>query len=377
LSPQEQLNKIESQELHIVNTTSNSGYTVEAGSLVNMTHEELEERGAETGLVLVHTKGSPPPQKIKPNPVPTGIDRMSAKTAASIREISGIREEMLGATNSEVSGVQLKAAQSRGLVQMQVPFDNLAKTRHFVAIKMLELIQDFYDETRVFKITDLQDPAKRQKELTVNEPQPDGSILNDLSIGEYSIVISTQPARDSLEETQFAEAISLREAGVAVPDDVVIENSHLQRKNEIAERVRQRNGEGDPTPEQIEMQKMLQDIEVKTLQAQLGELEAKVSKVQNEAGLIGAKAETESRSGEEYQQKLQLEIADMKQALQIKAAELQTNIELAQIHTESDQAKSALTDLSGRATGELKNRTAIEIAGLQAKARPNPSAKTK
>jgi hypothetical protein len=39
LSPQEQLNKLESQELHIVNTTANSGYTLEAGTLINMTEE--------------------------------------------------------------------------------------------------------------------------------------------------------------------------------------------------------------------------------------------------------------------------------------------------------------------------------------------------
>ena len=52
LSPQEQLNKIASQELHIVNTTANSGWVVESGSLTNMQAEDLEEHGAETGLVL-------------------------------------------------------------------------------------------------------------------------------------------------------------------------------------------------------------------------------------------------------------------------------------------------------------------------------------
>lgn len=52
LSPQEQLNKISSQELHIVNTTANSGWMVESGSLVGMTTDDLEEHGAETGLVV-------------------------------------------------------------------------------------------------------------------------------------------------------------------------------------------------------------------------------------------------------------------------------------------------------------------------------------
>jgi hypothetical protein len=51
ISPQEQLNKISSQELHIVNTTANSGWIVESGSLTGMTADDLEEHGAETGLV--------------------------------------------------------------------------------------------------------------------------------------------------------------------------------------------------------------------------------------------------------------------------------------------------------------------------------------
>jgi len=57
LDPQEQLNKIESQVLHVINTTANSGWLVESGSLVNMTEEDLEQRGAETGLVMVYRTG--------------------------------------------------------------------------------------------------------------------------------------------------------------------------------------------------------------------------------------------------------------------------------------------------------------------------------
>jgi len=268
LSPQEQLNKIESQELHIVNTTSNSGYTLEAGTLINMTEEDLEERGAETGLVLVHRAGSNPPQKIKPNSVPTGIDRMSQKSAAAIREISGVREGMLGATNPEVSGVAMVEGRKGGLVQMQVPFDNLSRSRHLVAEKMLELVQDFYTETRVFRVVDLDDPAMGDKEVQLNEPAADGSFLNDPSVGEYTVTISTAPARDSMEETQFAEALNLRKEGVQIPDDIVIENSSLQRKAQIAERVRNMQGMGEKTEEQLAMEELQMQMTIKNAQLQ-------------------------------------------------------------------------------------------------------------
>jgi hypothetical protein len=338
-----------------------------------MTEDELEKRGAETGLVLVHARGSNPPQKIQPNTVPTGIDRMSAKSAASIREISGVREEMLGSAKSEeVSGVQLQAAQARGLVQMQVPFDNLAKTRHFVAEKILELIQDFYTETRVFAVLDRRDPMQGTKEVEINTPKADGSFLNDVTLGEYSVTISTAPARDSLEETQFAQAISLREAGVAIPDDVVIQNSNLQNKNEIAERVRNMQGMGEPTPEEAAMQEMQMQMLIQKAQLELAELEGKVMKLQADAMLASARAEKEGRSGEEAQQQFALEIAKIKAQMNMKVADLNTSLQLAGIHTQAGLQETLLNNLTKRTIGELSNRKDVAVAGLSAQAKAQP-----
>ena len=87
LSPQEQLNKIASQELHIVNTTANSGWMIEAGSLVGLSPDDLEEHGAETGLVLEYQRGTTPPAKIQPNTIPTGLDRIGQKAADNIKSI--------------------------------------------------------------------------------------------------------------------------------------------------------------------------------------------------------------------------------------------------------------------------------------------------
>lgn len=69
LNPQELLNKTSSQELHIVNTTANSGWTIEENSLVDMDADDLAERGAETGLVLTYKRGAQPPEKIQPNQI--------------------------------------------------------------------------------------------------------------------------------------------------------------------------------------------------------------------------------------------------------------------------------------------------------------------
>jgi len=152
LSPQEQLNKIASQELHIVNTTANSGWMVEAGSLVGMTADDLEEHGAETGLVLEYARGTNPPSKIQPNQIPTGLDRIGQKAQANIQSISGINDSMLGTDSAEVSGVAIAAKQNRGAIMIQVPLDNLRKSRQYLAEKILNLIQTFIPKNASYRL---------------------------------------------------------------------------------------------------------------------------------------------------------------------------------------------------------------------------------
>ncbi|MGB2147898.1 MAG: hypothetical protein ACPHZ7_13200, partial [Vibrio toranzoniae] len=180
LSPQEQLNKIASQELHIVNTTANSGWMVESGSLVGMTADDLEEHGAETGLVLEYARGTNPPQKIQANQIPTGLDRISQKAALNIKSISGVNDSMLGTDSAEVSGIAIQAKQNRGAIMIQVPLDNLRKSRQYLAESILNLIQTFYTEQRVIQVTNEEDPLKPREPMVINEQTPEGQIINDL-----------------------------------------------------------------------------------------------------------------------------------------------------------------------------------------------------
>ena len=335
ISPQEQLNKISSQELHIVNTTANSGWIAEEGALTNMTDDELAERGAETGLVLIHGRGTQAPQKIQPNQIPTGIDRITQKASHNIKEISGVSDAMLGMESAEVSGVALKSKQQRGQIQIQVPLDNLARTRHMVAAKMLELVQQFYVEERLIQITNpaMPDPADpaAQEQMMVNEQTPEGQIVNDLTLGEYSVVISTQPARDNFEESQFSEALQLRQAGVMIPDYRVVEYSHLAQKRDIAEEVKQLAGLAAPSEEEMAMQQQMQDYQIRQIELELANLEAEMQQKQASATLDMAKAEELGTDGTIFQKAMQ----DLQAKVQLKREELQVRLHLAGITAKS------------------------------------------
>lgn len=370
ISPQEQLNKAESQELHIVNTTANSGYTVEAGSLVNMTEHELEERGAETGLVLVHRAGTNPPQKIQPNSVPTGVSRIGEKAGLAIRNISGVYDSLLGDSGIEVSGVKLEQQVKRGLVQFQVPFDNLNRTRQLVGEKLYELIRLFYTEERIYHVADFNTPGYPLRAVEVNKQQFDGSILNDVTIGEYAVTVDVGPSHDNVQETQFAQALELRNAGVAVPDHVVIENSQLMHRHEIAEMIRKMQGFAEPTPEQQQQAQMQQQFMMEMAMAELATNKAKAMLLQAQAQQAMAKAgELEASvqvQMQESQSELELELKKLEQRWAELQANLDNKLQLAGIHSGNKTDLTHYQTLAKQTGESLKRDHDKQLAAIQA-----------
>lgn len=249
ISPQEMLNKAVSQYLHILNTTANSGWMVEENSLVNLDVEELEQQGAQTGLVVEYRLGRPAPIKIPANRIPEGIDRMIERASAQVKETTGITEAFMGLDSPDLSGIAIQSRQHAAQNLIAMPLDNLARTRHLLAERILTLLQRFYRDERVIRITETNPyGAQTTTPLTINQATPTG-IINDLTIGEYDVVVTEQPLQITWENGQFQQALDLRKAGVAVPDEVVLRYSNLADKEEIAKAMAERGQPVDPTLE--------------------------------------------------------------------------------------------------------------------------------
>ena len=356
LSPQEQFNKIESQMLHIVNTTANSGWVYEEGSLSNMTDEELEERGAESGLIIRHKRGTTPPTKIESNKVPTGLDRIADRARLSIAGIAGV-EGLVGVPTREVSGVALDELEARGLIQVDVPFDSLKRTRGLVAQKVLELVQDFYTETRILRVTVGAGLAEQDEELVINGINAAGQIINDITMGEYDIVVGARPARDNFEDNQFATALQMREVGVQVPDDVVIRHSQLENKDEIADRVARLQGIGEPTPEEAAIAQKQLELELRTAELEAGKLEGQIQELQARAAQQFAKAETLRGEGQQMAIELGLEArqkaVDLQAKLQMFYDNLDNKLQLAGIHARNKREVTSMQEITKHSMKEL------------------------
>ncbi len=358
LSPQDQLNKLSSQELHIVNTTANSGWIIEEGTLSGgMTADDLRNQGAETGLVLTVAKNRKEGlEKIKPNQVPTGIERLANRAAASFKVISGIDESLMGGASPELSGVALDQQEFRGLVKLQIPFDNLDLTRRLVSDKIIELLQQFYTEERVFKITseslDFGDPE--EEEVIINTVDAVGEVVNDITTGRYDTTLAMFPARDSFNDSQFAEAVNLRTIGVAIPDDRIVEYSHLARKDQLAEEIRKNEGRGELTEAQAAQIEFEQRVQSELMMLEVRKGEAEVLKLEAEAEKIAAEAE--QKDGGLDSPEFRIKIAQIEAQIQIAREGNELRRALANLSATSRLDQSVLTTRGKLLTDRSKER---------------------
>lgn len=297
LGSQELLNKVSSQELHVVNTTANSGWKVKAGALSNMTVEELEEKGAQTGLVIEVNGDLDDVDKISPNQVPQGLDRISYKAEEHIKTISGVSDSMQGFDREDVAAKAIQAKQQAGSTNLAKPLDSLTRSDFILARNVLDIVQEYYTEERLMTI--VHDEATGENEnFSVNQANPQSQeeheageqaenpyseIINDLTLGEYDVVVSSVPKRDTLEDSQFEQAKAMREMGVDIDDADLIESSRLINKKEIIKRIKDKQS----SPEA----QAAAQLQQRGLEAEVGKTEAETAQKHADAGLKGAKTQ--------------------------------------------------------------------------------------
>ena len=327
LGPQEYLNKVTSQELHVINTTANSGWIVQTGKLRNMSIEELEQRGAETGLVL-EVEGSPGDvvTKINPNQTPSGLDRFSYKAEEHIKTISGVSDYQTGNAREDVSAKAVAMNQSRGALNMSKPMDGIARTDYLLARNILDIVQEYYIEPRIMNIV-MNRITGDMTQVPVNQPDPaTGSIANDLTIGEYDVIVSSTPHRETLEDSQFEQATALRELGVKIPDEVLIENSRLNKRSDIIKQMR----DAAQSPEQMYQQQMVKmnaELELANLKAEAARIEADAGLKQAKQQMEQVKAQKEMQGDPTEMQRMQMELQMKQQEFDLKRQEAEMELQ--------------------------------------------------
>ena len=357
VGPQEILNKTISQELHVLNSSANGGWKIKANSLKNMDLEELEKRGAQTGLIM-ELDDIANAEKIQPNQIPTGLDRFGFKIDEFIKEISGVGDSMRGFDREDVAARAIQAKQAAGSVNLTKPFENLVRTRQMLAVRILNLVQTFYTEQRMMQITS--EGARQETEtLVVNEVTPEGRVVNDLTVGEYQVVVTSVPTRESYMASQYEQALAMREQGVMIPDQYLVESSTLAKKTEILEAMK--NDAGAQRAEakaDLELQQLQAEVQATQMDSQKKQADTQLSSARAQQTLVEAQNPQGGPSPEQQMAELELERYKIDQELQMQRWKLEQEFALKREQMQQEM-------LMKRAESEMKMEMQEKQAQMQ------------
>jgi hypothetical protein len=225
-------NKMTSQELHIINTTANSGYKVKRGSLRNMTIKQLEKVGSKSGFVA-ELDNVADMEKFQPNSTPQGHDRLSFKADQIMRSLSGMPNGARGYARDDASADKVEQDSTAKDVNFAGWLGNLHRSKRFLARHCRDMWASHYTDTRVIHINRGTSLNPMPEAMTINEVTPEGRVLNDVSQGQYSTVLVPAPSRTTMSESDFKLMLELRKLGLAIEDSLLIELSPASNKAQI------------------------------------------------------------------------------------------------------------------------------------------------
>lgn len=333
--PQRLLNKSMSQQLHIAAGIANSGYVVRTGSLTNMTTEQLEERGGEDGIVIESTGGVADVQKIQPNQVPSGLDRLSYMAGDLMQRISLVSDSLQGMNRPDESGRAIDQKAQLNAGALSPVYAALDTTRRIVARNWLDLVQEFITEPRVYYITSRARFADPQQ-VQVNQPQFDGSFLNDLTIGEYSVTITSTRERSTADMEQFDLMMQMVREGAPIPwSDIVANLTILDNRQDVIDFLKAQEGRTDPT----EQDQQRSQLELRMLAAQAADKEGSAAVKQAQAQKAQVEASKSANGVDPVQAELARDQAMFSLKQQELDAQLQRDAQKNQLTMAAEQAK--------------------------------------
>jgi len=236
-------------ELDILESQINSGWIYKENALVNPKDVFLSNQGR--GLALKDSALMTDVMQIPAPQIPPSMFQLSEGLANEINQISGVNEELLGSAMDDKAGVLSMLRQGAGLTTLQPLFDQLDQSQKLLGRILIEAVQSNYT------------PGKIQKIL---KEQPSDQFYNK-AFGIYDCVVEDGLNTATQKQMEFAQLLQLRELGVPIPDESLVESATLQNKKKLIE-IMQKNQQQQQQMQQMQMQSALQEQQARTELAQ-------------------------------------------------------------------------------------------------------------
>ena len=220
---------------------------------------------------------APTPVRLQPEPPPAGV--MSA--------LQGMNQDLMAVVGifdpgqlpqGQQSGKALQGQQQQADMTNFHYYDNLTRSIRHTGRIILDLIPKIYDRQRVMRI--IGDDGKPDM-VTINEQGQDeqgvSKVLNDVTVGEYDVVMETGPGYNSKRQEAVDSMMSLLGADptlMQTAGDLIFRNMDFPGAEVIADRLAAANpmaqiDDKSPVPPQVQMQLAQSKQQIQQLQQQI------------------------------------------------------------------------------------------------------------
>jgi hypothetical protein len=220
---------------------------------------------------------APPPSRIQPEAPPAGVMAAAAGMNADLMAVIGIYDPSQLPTGN-MSGKAINGQQQQTDMTNFHYYDNLTRSIRWTGKIILDLIPKIYDTERVLRI--IGDDG-RPDLVTLNQRSQDDQgvekVLNDVTVGEYDVVMDTGPGYNSKRQEAVDAMMTLLTADPALmtqAGDLIFRNMDFPGADIIADRLAAANpmaqiDDKSPVPPQVQMQ-------LKNAQQTIQELQQKI-----------------------------------------------------------------------------------------------------
>lgn len=227
----------------------NSGWIFKENAVIDVKH--LFQTGQGRIIPLKEEAQMTDIQQISPPNIPAYFFQLQDTFSKELNLVSGVNEELIGSAIDDKAGILSALRQGAGLTTLQPLFDRLDYSQNLLGEIVMSLVRNNYT------------PGKIKKLLEGQEPE---ALFYNKAFGKYHCMVELGFNTESQKQMAFAQKMQLREMGVQITDEDMIESATFQNKDKTIERMKAQ-------------QQQAQQLQQQQAQAQMQELQSR-SKLQ-------------------------------------------------------------------------------------------------
>ena len=166
--------------------------------------------------------------------------------------VSGVNEELHGSATDDKAGILAAMRQGSALTTLQPLFDRLDASQILLSEKIMKVVRGNYT------------PGKIKSILEGQEPAP---LFYNKAFGKYHCMVELGFNTESQKQMEFAQKLQLREMGVPIPDEDMIEAATMQNKDKLIANMQKRQQQAMQMQQQ-QAQVQMQEAQARTELAQ-------------------------------------------------------------------------------------------------------------